>query len=133
MTSWVLYPPAPPITGTLPLASSSVISTTRRCSARVSVGLSPVVPQGTRKSMPLRIWRCTRRRIAASSSERSRRKGVTSAVPHPRNIRSPLFKHYVAEFVHAAPAHDPLCGFQSAAREPFPAARRVPQRDGVGG
>jgi len=26
--------------------------TTRRCSARVSVGLSPVVPQGTRKLMP---------------------------------------------------------------------------------
>ena len=43
-------------------ASSSVISTTRRCSARVSVGLSPVVPQGTRKLMPASICRRTRRR-----------------------------------------------------------------------
>ena len=39
-------------TGTRPLASSSVISTTRRCSLRVSVGLSPDVPHGTRKLIP---------------------------------------------------------------------------------
>ncbi len=38
--------------GDFAAASSTVIATTRRCSAWVSVGLSPVVPQGTRKSTP---------------------------------------------------------------------------------
>ena len=91
-----------------PAASSTVISTTRRCSARVSVGLSPVVPQGTRKSMPASIWRRTRSRSVASSSDRSRRNGVTSAVPHPVNMctswdQNEHFVHTsdLAEFVKA--------------------------------
>jgi hypothetical protein len=35
--------------GTWPLASSTTSSTTRRHSAGVNVGVSPVVPHGTRK------------------------------------------------------------------------------------
>src|SRR5579885_634990 len=86
ITSAVLYPPAPASTGTLPEASSNVISTTRRCSRRVRVGFSPVVPQGTRKWIPASTWRRTKRRRAGSSRLKSRRNGVTSAVPQPRNL-----------------------------------------------
>ena len=46
-------------------------------------GLSPVVPQGTRKCTPPSICRRARRRTAASSSAPSRVNGVTSAVPTP--------------------------------------------------
>jgi hypothetical protein len=42
--------PAPASTGT-PFASSSVIATTRCCSSAESVGVSPVVPQGTSTSI----------------------------------------------------------------------------------
>ena len=89
-----------------------VISTTRRCSARVSVGLSPVVPQGTRKLMPASICRRTSLRSVASSSDRSRRNGVTSAVPHPVNMChlqcQPLaLEQNFAEFVKALLARPP--------------------------
>src|ERR1700722_13390070 len=87
--SEVLYPPAPPITGTRPWASATVISTTRKCSSRVSVGFSPVVPQGDKKLMPASIWRSTSFFRVASSSEKSRRNGVTGAAPHPLNIAPP--------------------------------------------
>src|SRR2546421_6685818 len=59
---------------------------TRRCSARVSVGLSPVVPHGTKKLIPASICRRTSLRSVSSSSDRSRRNGVTNAVPHPVNM-----------------------------------------------
>ena len=51
--------PRPPAREPCPWLLRSVISTTRRCSARVSVGLSPVVPQGTRKLIPASICRRT--------------------------------------------------------------------------
>src|SRR5216684_3001904 len=91
ITSAVLYPPAPARTGTLPLASSTAICTTRRCSSRVSVGLSPVVPHGTRKSMPASTCRLTKACSVASSSAPSPRNGVTSAVPVPVNMVFLLF------------------------------------------
>src|SRR5689334_12934860 len=136
MTSWVLYPPAPPSTGTLPLASSSVISMTRRCSLRVRVGLSPVVPQGTRKLMPASIWRRTRERSVGSSREKSFLNGVTNAVPHPvnmyhlLNLTRRLGGLRYGEFVESFFADDPLRGFQCASGEAFAAAGGVAQSDG---
>ena len=49
------------------------------------VDASPVVPQGTRTSIPPSTWRRTRRRSAASSRSPLRVNGVTSAVPAPAN------------------------------------------------
>src|SRR6478735_290908 len=56
---------------------------TRSCSGKSSVGDSPVVPTGTRPSMPAAIWYsiCARRR---DSSTFPLRKGVTIAVMAPR-------------------------------------------------
>lgn len=51
MASRVLLEPAPAITGTRPFAAAMVISTTRLCSRCDSVGLSPVVPQGTKGTL----------------------------------------------------------------------------------
>src|SRR5580765_8180479 len=85
MTSLVSYPPAPAMTGMRPLASSARISTIRVRSASESVGLSPVVPTGTRKWVPASICRRPRRRTAASSTLPLRVNGVTNAVPHPVN------------------------------------------------
>ena len=51
--SRVLLEVAPATIGTRPRVSSIVTSITRSHSSRESVGVSPVVPQGTRKSMPL--------------------------------------------------------------------------------
>src|SRR5580658_10283704 len=77
--------------------------------------------------------------MAASSSERSLRNGVMSAVPQPWNIGFtsllliyPLGKQYVGEFEHALFADNPLCSFQGAACEAFAAARGMTERDGVG-
>ena len=47
-----------------PRASATTSSTTRTCSASVSVGTSPVVPHGTRKWMPRSICRRARRETA---------------------------------------------------------------------
>src|SRR5258708_28857596 len=55
----------------------------RSCSAAVSVALSPVVPQGTRTSIPPAICRRTRRRKAVSSRSPEGVNGVTSATPAP--------------------------------------------------
>src|SRR5215467_7757157 len=137
ITSCVLYPPAPASTGTLPLASSRLISTTRRCSACVSVGLSPVVPQGTRKLMPAWICRRTRRRSVASSRERSRWNGVTNAVPHPVNMYHLLWRRgragRRAPLIKTLFADNPLRGFQRASGEAFAAAGGVAERDGISG
>jgi hypothetical protein len=45
----VSFEPAPATTGTRPATASTVISTTRRCSAGVIVAASPVDPHGTTK------------------------------------------------------------------------------------
>src|SRR5216117_3274352 len=73
------------MTGTRPFASSRHISTTRLCSSWLSVGLSPVVPTGTRPCDPCSICQLTSPRKAASSSEPFLN-GVTKAVKDPRNF-----------------------------------------------
>ena len=58
----------PAITGTRPLACSTHHSTTCLCSSCESVGLSPVVPTGTRPLVPSAICQSTRSRKAFSST-----------------------------------------------------------------
>src|SRR5262245_2128961 len=85
MASWVEFEPAPAITGTRPFACSTHHSTTWPCSWCVSVGLSPVVPTGTRPLVPSAICQSTRPRKAFSSTE-PLLKGVTSAVNEPLKL-----------------------------------------------
>src|SRR3984885_7138721 len=85
MASRVELEPAPAITGTRPAASSMHHSTTRLCSSWVTVGLSPVVPTGTRPWVPSVICQLTSPRKAASSSEPFLN-GVTKAVNDPRKF-----------------------------------------------
>src|SRR5258708_14511898 len=85
MASRVELEPAPAITGTRPLASSMHHSTTRLCSSWLTVGLSPVVPTGTRPFVPSAICQPTRARKPASSSEPFLN-GVTKAVNEPRKF-----------------------------------------------
>ena len=73
------------MTGTRPLACSMHHSTTRLCSACDKVGLSPVVPTGTRPLVPSSICQSTRLRNAFSSRE-PLSKGVTSAVNEPLKL-----------------------------------------------
>src|SRR5215470_7675638 len=85
MASLVELEPAPATTGTRPLASSMHHSTTFLCSSWLRVGLSPVVPTGTRPWVPSAICQLTSPRNAASSSEPFLN-GVTKAVNDPRNF-----------------------------------------------
>src|SRR5690349_7255102 len=85
IASAVLLEPAPAMTGTRPFASSTQTSTTLLCSAWLSVGLSPVVPTGTRPCVPSAICQLTRSRKAFSSNVPSRN-GVTKAVNEPLNL-----------------------------------------------
>src|SRR5262245_12798193 len=86
MASSVEFEPLPATTGTRPLASSTHHSTTRLCSSCDSVGLSPVVPTGTKPLVPSAICQATRARKAFSSSAPSLLNGVTSAVNDPRKL-----------------------------------------------
>src|SRR5947199_10600672 len=83
MASLVEFEPAPAITGTRPLASSTHHSTTRLCSSWLTVGLAPVVPTGTSPWVPSAICQFTSARNAASSSDPFLN-GVTKAVNDPR-------------------------------------------------
>src|SRR5439155_16198678 len=83
--SLVELEPAPAITGTRPLAYSMHHSTSRLYSSWLRVGLSPVVPTGTRPWVPSEICQFTSERNAASSSEPFL-KGVTRAVNDPLNL-----------------------------------------------
>ena len=69
--SWVEFEVAPATMGTRPATTSIVISMTCSHSSCESVGVSPVVPQGTRKSMPDSTCHATRLRRAVSSMEPS--------------------------------------------------------------
>src|SRR4051812_1898026 len=73
------------MTGTLPAAWSTHHSTARLCSSCERVGLSPVVPTGTRPLVPSASCQSTRPRNAFSSSV-SPLNGVTSAVKDPRKF-----------------------------------------------
>src|ERR1700716_415754 len=85
MASLVEFEPAPAITGTRPLASSTHHSTTSLCSSWFRVGLSPVVPTGTRPWVPSAICQPTSARKGASPSEPFLN-GVTKAVNEPRKL-----------------------------------------------
>ena len=67
------------------MACSTHHSTTCSCSLCDSVGLSPVVPTGTRPLVPSAICQSTSSRNAFSSTEPFLN-GVTSAVKEPRNL-----------------------------------------------
>ena len=54
--SVVEFDPVPAMTWTLPAARSMENATTFSCSAWDSVGLSPVVPQGTIPARPASFW-----------------------------------------------------------------------------
>ena len=56
----VLFEPQPAMTGTLPLATSRHRRVTSSSSASVSVGVSPVVPQGTTPCVPSSSCHCTK-------------------------------------------------------------------------
>src|ERR687895_1884206 len=81
----VLFEPVPATTGTRPLATRTTVSMMSRSSSSLKAGVSPVVPQGTRPSMPCRIWNSTRP-SRASTSTSPFLNGVTRAVNAPLNI-----------------------------------------------
>src|SRR4051794_3903346 len=83
------------MTGTRPRAASTVSSITRSCSGKSSVGDSPVVPTGTRPSMPPLTWYSTCSRSRASSTLPSR-KGVTIAVIAPLKLSMALASPVIA-------------------------------------
>src|ERR1019366_3077685 len=87
--SRVLFEVAPAMMGTRAAAVSIVKSMTRSHSSWDRVGVSPVVPHGTRKSMPDSTCQRTSPRNATSSRLPSSLKGVTKAVPHPRSFMQP--------------------------------------------
>src|SRR5436189_5891096 len=89
MASAVLFEPVPAITGTLPPAPSTQISTTRLCSAGERVGDSPVVPTGTRPFVPSLICQATNFRKADSSTFPSFM-GVIKAGNEPLNCTTNL-------------------------------------------
>src|SRR5262245_54146795 len=137
ITLAVLLPPAPATTGTRPRATSTVTFTTQRYSSCVRVTLSPVVPQGARKSIPSWICHSTRSARRRSSSLPSRRNGVTIAVPQPvkpsrRVISHPqdLAKH-VAKLEEALLPRDPARRQDRPFGEPLPAAGPVLEDDGI--
>ena len=100
-----------------------------------SVGLSPVVPQGTRKCIPASTWRRARRVIAGSSRAPSLVNGVTSAVPQPvkgvRVAMSQISRTSPHRKPPAAAAH-PARGDEGAMRERGTIADGVGQGDGLG-
>ena len=80
-----------------PSPTSMQISTTRLCSSWLSVGLSPVVPTGTRPCVPSAICHSTKARKASSSTAPSRN-GVTSAVIDPLNMAVGLILAGIGDF-----------------------------------
>src|ERR1700744_5892410 len=125
MASLVELEPAPAITGTRPLASSMHHSTPRLCSSWFSVGLSPVVPTGTRPCVPSAICQLTSARKAASSSEPFLN-GVTRAVNEPlkfdlatmNSLRTP----FACRLNHRTSTHNGSDDPAKVPRGPFPAA-----------
>src|SRR6185295_19416710 len=93
IASSVELEPVPAITGTpLPLAAAMQMSITRLCSSMESVGDSPVVPQGTRPSVPSLICQATNFSKPFSSTAPFLN-GVMSATSDPLNmafLRIPL-------------------------------------------
>src|SRR5581483_1530439 len=97
-------------------------STTRLCSSCDSVGLSPVVPTGTRPLVPSAICHSTISRNAFSSSEPFLN-GVTSAVKEPRK----LVLAVMARLLHKGPTTDPLISGRAPRRKPQRLPAEVPE------
>ena len=86
IASAVAFEPVPAMTGTPePLAAAMQMSMTRLCSSMESVGDSPVVPQGTRPSVPSLICQATNFSNAFSSTAPFLN-GVISATSDPVNM-----------------------------------------------
>ena len=135
----VWLPPAPAMTGTRPpLTVRTTAAVTALRSSPESVADSPVVPHGTRKSIPAPICHSTSRSSAPKSIRPRSSNGVTSAVPHPfqSTLVSPnpslslLFglRQKLPELRRPS-AGDSLRGPDGAPREPGPAARPVDDLD----
>src|SRR5450759_3588632 len=79
------------MTGTRSLATRTTVAVTALRSSPESVADSPVVPHGTRKSIPRSICQSTKRSSAPKSIRPLSSKGVMSAVPHPFQSTRPAF------------------------------------------
>src|SRR5215475_3356876 len=91
IASAVELEPVPAITGTPePLAAAMQMSITRLCSSIESVGDSPVVPQGTRPSVPSLICQATNFSNPFSSTAPFLN-GVISATSDPLNMIPSIF------------------------------------------
>src|SRR5215475_1965279 len=91
IASAVEFEPVPAITGTpVPLAVAMQMSITRLCSSIESVGDSPVVPHGTRPSVPSLICQPTNFSNPFSSTDPFLN-GVISATSDPANMASSGF------------------------------------------
>src|SRR5262245_14975650 len=122
--------------GTCPPTSATRSSTMRTRSASVKVGLSPVVPTGTRKWMPASTCRRPSRRTAASSRLPVLVNGVTRAVPQPVNgvlmFDLVLDTQHVLHGEPTAPALHPLRRGEGAPRKARPITRHVREDDTFG-
>lgn len=96
--SWVEFEPVPAMTGTRPRAASTVARMIAICSSCVTVGDSPVVPTGTRPSIPPRIW-CSTSFLRSAKETWPLVKGVTSAVIVPVSKRGFMEEKWVVSKV----------------------------------
>src|SRR6187399_1632007 len=121
IASSVEFDPVPAMTGTPePLAAAMQMSITRLCSSMLSVGDSPVVPQGTRPSVPSLICQATNFSNPFSSTEPFLN-GVISATSDPVNMGFLRFFFELSAKIHPRPRPLPLQGEQLA---PQPALRQ---------
>src|SRR5213083_2447940 len=128
------------MTGTRPFVSLITNRITSMCSSWLNVGDSPVVPTGTRPSIPAAIC-CSTSQDSFFSSTFPLRKGVTSAVYAPVNIGGLVsefddavehkigraFERHVADFV----AVDFEIHFKRVAALNFHTHRRLREVDQV--
>src|SRR5688572_11429616 len=105
--------PVPAMIGTRPRAVSITVFTTSSCSASESVGVSPVVPQATRPSIPFWICISTILARAFTSTRSSLPNGVTSAVKAPCKLGIAILRSSqpIGELL---PFHQRLDGFPGA-------------------
>src|SRR5437899_9066904 len=125
----VWLPPAPAMTGTRPAAAFTTAAVTPFLSSPESVADSPVVPHGTRKSIPCSICHSTSAVRARKSIRPFSSKGVTSAVPQPfQSTRYTVppprsltdLTEQLTELEHTLPTRHPLRGPAGAPGKPGP-------------
>ena len=115
--SLVELDPAPATTGTRLFAVLTQISMIRRCSSWLTVGLSPVVPTGTRPCDPSAICQSTKAEKAFSSTAPSAN-GVMSAVIEPLSIFVRFPRACRSAFLSRRAAPPPKCGHLCFMRAP---------------